>query len=84
MTGDRAHREPGPPPTLYIQWLSDEYVRIALGRQVIMTVNHSYHGWDGMEAAIVAAARVAQAFGSTVETLGVPNRDIDLSPLAPS
>ncbi len=65
-------------PVLTIEWLNDEYVRISLNGQQIMNVNHDDHGDDGMEAAIVAAGRVAQALGARVETLGVPNLEIKL------
>jgi hypothetical protein len=78
--GNRTYWKPGPPPTLFIMWLSDEHIRITLNDKVITEVNHDEHGWDGMTAAVVAATGVAQAFGSAIEELGTPNLDFDLTP----
>lgn len=73
----RAARTATDPPELVVEWENDDYVVISLDGAPIIEVNSEDHGSEGMKAAIVAAMRIATAFGATVWTAGTPGLEIE-------
>jgi hypothetical protein len=56
-----------------INWVNDETAEITLDGYEVVTIDHSEHGWAGMDAVLETVKRIAELTGHDVRVTGTPN-----------